>query len=59
MKIAFTGSALAVLLLAAMAAAQVGQPLPETKLKDFAQTGAQEFSDFEGRLLLMEVFAYW
>ena len=52
-------SAAAVLLLAVLATAQVGKPLPEAQFKDFAQTGAQEFSDFEGRLILMEVFAYW
>lgn len=59
MKTAFTRSAVAVLLLAAAVAAQVGKPLPEADFKDFARTGATQFSDFEGRLILIEVFAYW
>ena len=39
--------------------AQVGKPLPEAKLTDFAQTRAKSLKDFKGRLLLVEFFAYW
>ena len=55
-------SAVTVVLLvvfAGIASAQVGQPLPEADFKNFTQSGAREFSDFDGRLVLIEVFAHW
>lgn len=46
-------------LTAAAIPAQVGKPLPKSKLTDFAQTRAKSLEDFKGRLLLVEFFAYW
>jgi len=50
---------LAVALTATVAAAQVGEPLPQLEYKDFTQTEAKSISDFGGRLILVEVFAHW
>lgn len=51
---------LAATLAAPSASAQiVGAPAPAVELEDFAQTGAKSFSDYSGRLVLLEFFAYW
>ena len=39
--------------------ADVGSPLPVVELEGFAQTGAESFDVFAGRLVLIEFFAYW
>jgi len=41
------------------ALAEVGSPLPEVVLEDFAQTEASTYDDFLGRAVLIEFFAYW
>ncbi len=45
--------------LAAMLGAQVGQALPDVKLKDFTGTAATSLEAFSGRLILLEFFAFW
>ena len=47
------------LLLAAVATAQVGSPLPKPDLSGFTQTGAKRWEDLSGRLVLIEFFAHW
>jgi hypothetical protein len=37
----------------------VGRSLPAELLEDFAQTPADGLDDYRGRLLLVELFAYW
>lgn len=49
----------AFLMVTSGAFAQVGGRLPKAELADFALTEAQTIEDFEGRLLLIEFFAYW
>jgi hypothetical protein len=39
--------------------AQVGNPLPDPGLVDFAKTEATTFGDYTGRLVLFEFFAHW
>jgi len=39
--------------------AQVGSPLPDPGLVDFAKTKASTFGDYTGRLVLFEFFAHW
>ena len=51
--------AVAVAVAAGAANAQMGEPLPELPYKNFTQTDAQSIADFAGRLVLVEVFAYW
>ena len=46
-------------LLAAVAVAQVGSPLPKPDLTGFTQTDAKRWEDYSGRLVLLEFFAYW
>lgn len=49
-----------VLALSPWAAGQgVGTPFPEAQLEDLAQTAARSFDDYQGRLVLIEFFAYW
>lgn len=53
---------LAMLWLAATPAAQApgpGDKLPPTQLENLTQTEAQAFSDFHGRVVLLEFFAFW
>ena len=45
--------------LAVNADAQVGKQLPDPELEDFANTKATSYEDFQGRLVLIEFFAYW
>jgi hypothetical protein len=45
--------------LALVGHAQVGTPLPDPGLVDFAKTEATTFGDYTGRLVLFEFFAYW
>jgi len=45
--------------LAGSADAQVGKMLPEVELKKFGNTEASDYSDFTGRAVLIEFFAYW
>ncbi|MHC4956599.1 MAG: hypothetical protein ACYTGZ_22395 [Planctomycetota bacterium] len=40
-------------------AQDIGGKLPEYSFKEFSKTDAQSFADFAGRLILIEVFAYW
>ena len=40
-------------------AAQIGQPLPQVPLTNFTATDATSLADFDGRLLLVEFFAFW
>ncbi len=47
------------MMLGTLAQAQVGAPFPNIKFKDLAQTEAESFDDFTGRLVLVELFAYW
>ena len=49
----------AALALATVGQAQVGKPLPDPGLFDFAHTEAESFQDYTGRLVLLEFFAYW
>ena len=51
--------AAAMALVVSSAAAQIGSPLPALNYKDFTGTEAQSIEDFDGRLLLIEVFAHW
>jgi len=37
----------------------VGDPLPEAELEGFTQTGATTLSDYAGRAILIEFFAFW
>lgn len=46
-------------MLAAGASAQVGDPMPDVKFEAFGNTEAASIDDFRGRLILLEVFAYW
>ncbi|MFT4514444.1 MAG: hypothetical protein ACI89X_003447 [Planctomycetota bacterium] len=46
-------------LLASSAMAQVGDPMPEAKFTAFGNSEATTIDDYEGRLILLEVFAYW
>jgi len=46
-------------LLTAPAMAQVGNPMPEAKFKAFGNSEATTIDDYQGRLILLEVFAYW
>ena len=46
-------------LAAAPTTAQVGEPLPEIEFEAFGNTEAGSIDDFRGRLILLEVFAYW
>jgi len=41
------------------ATAQVGDPLPQSSFTSFAHTEATSLDDFKGRLVLLEVFAFW
>lgn len=51
------GLALAV---APSAAPGVGDAIKNTKqIEDFAQIGAESWSDLQGRAVLVEFFAYW
>lgn len=50
---------LAALALASPGAAQVGRPLPDVGLSDFAHTEARSLADYTGRLVLFEFFAHW
>jgi hypothetical protein len=45
--------------LALVGHAQVGTPLPDPGLVDFAKTEATTFGDYTGRLVLFEFFAHW
>lgn len=45
--------------LAMVGHAQVGSPLPDPGLFDFAATDAESFEDYTGRLVLIEFFAFW
>ncbi len=40
-------------------AAKAGDRLPQVELTGFTNTGATDVSDFSGRLLMIEFFAYW
>jgi hypothetical protein len=45
---------------AAAAAAAPGDPVSNTEqVQDFALTGAESWSDLQGRAILVEFFAYW
>jgi hypothetical protein len=46
-------------LLAAPLMAQVGDPMPEAKFAAFGNSEATSIDDYKGRLILLEVFAYW
>lgn len=60
MKLALLTTAISTLAWAVPARADVtGQPLPESEVEDFAQTGAESLEDLTGRLVLIEFFAYW
>lgn len=37
----------------------VGRRMPMDLLEDFAQTGAEELGDYRGRLVVIELFAFW
>jgi hypothetical protein len=39
--------------------AQLGGKLPDVPLTGFTATAATSLADYEGRLLLLEFFAYW
>lgn len=53
------GGLLASVILGTLSHAQVGAPFPDIDFKDLAQTEAKSFDDFSGRLVLVELFAYW
>lgn len=42
-----------------LAPAQVGEQLPEVELTDFGNSEAKDYSDYLGRTVLIEFFAYW
>ena len=46
-------------LFTAAATAQIGEPRPQVAFESFAKTEATSLEDFDGRLILIEVFAYW
>lgn len=46
-------------LLASSVMAQVGDPMPEAKFTAFGNSEATTIDDYQGRLILLEVFAYW
>lgn len=46
-------------LLTAPLMAQVGDPMPKAKFEAFGNSEATTIDDYQGRLLLLEVFAYW
>ena len=52
-------SALATASLTALLPAQVGDPMPPAKFEAFGNSEAGSLDDFQGRLVLLEVFAYW
>ena len=52
-------SALGLLLASGAATAQTGGKLPELTFKGFGNTEATTIEDFAGRLVMIEVFAYW
>ena len=58
MQIAIRSLAL-LALVAAPAFGQVGKPLPAAELEDFTQTEATTLTDYTGRAVLIEFFAYW
>ncbi|MCA8943700.1 MAG: hypothetical protein KDB80_14145 [Planctomycetes bacterium] len=39
--------------------AQVGGKVPDANFESFGNTEATSLADFEGRLILLEAFAYW
>ena len=51
--------ALALLAIPGAMSAQVGEPLPQANLTGFTATEAPTLDDYQGRLLLLEFFAYW
>lgn len=52
-------AALAAGLLVAPTQAQIGDPMPNAEFAAFGNTEATQLDDFKGRLILLEVFAYW
>jgi hypothetical protein len=42
-----------------LATAQVGDKMPQVSFDAFGNTKATSIEDFQGRLVLLEVFAYW
>ena len=46
-------------LLASSVMAQVGDPMPEAKFTAFGNSEATTIDDYQGRLILLEVFACW
>ena len=52
-------AALGIGLLTGTAMAQVGDPMPQAKFEAFGNSEATSIDDFRGRLILLEVFAYW
>lgn len=55
----FQLAALGLGLLAAPLTAQVGSPMPEAKFTAFGNSEATSIADYKGRLILLEVFAFW
>ena len=51
--------AVCVTLLSAIAGAQVGEALPKANLDGFTKSPAKSLSDYKGRTVLIEFFAYW
>ena len=54
-----TASLLLLPLYASAPSAQIGRPLPEVEVEDFALTEARSMTDLTGRAVLIEFFAYW
>lgn len=59
MKRSILSLAASAALLAAPAAAQVGQPLPTNVDVEIMHPAAKSLDAFKGRLILVEFFAHW